>query len=59
MKLREMKADDWATYEWIEVTTQGQADREFVKGKLRTPDEVVQAIKDWDIAQPYYIVAAA
>lgn len=47
--LKEITDMEWVVYEWIEVTTGGDTERKFIRGRERTPDEAATAQHDWDI----------
>jgi hypothetical protein len=46
--LDEIGKREYAMFHWQDVTVMGDARRMFVKGFERTPEEMVQAAKDYD-----------
>jgi hypothetical protein len=46
--ITEITKDEYIAYEWIEVTSLTDLFRMFVRGRERTPEEALQASKEWD-----------
>ena len=48
-KLSEITRNEWIRYQWFDSTQQGDEERMFTKGLLRSPDEAYQAMETWDV----------
>ena len=53
IELHDINRAMWIAYEWIEVTAYGEIERQFIQGKMRTPEEGARAAGDWDIWWPF------
>jgi hypothetical protein len=51
--LREITRTEWIKYRWIDVTEMGYEDRMLTQGPPRTPDEMVQAMNDWEETEEF------
>jgi hypothetical protein len=51
--LREITRTEWIKYRWIDVTEMGDEDRMLTQGPPRTPDEMVQAMNDWEETEEF------
>jgi hypothetical protein len=47
--LAELTLEEWARWRWAEMTASGDKVRTFQRGKERTPDEVAQALQQFDV----------
>jgi predicted RecB family nuclease len=48
--LKDITRTEWIKYQWIDVTQMGDEERIMLQGFLRTPDEMMMAIEEWDIS---------
>ena len=44
--LRTISAEEWVRFQWFDCTTFDDAERRFVCGRLRSPDEAASALRD-------------
>jgi hypothetical protein len=58
VKLSEITRPDWVVYHWIEVTSFFDAERSFIRGKRRSPEEGARAAEDWDFWHPSSVLIA-
>ena len=47
--LDEISEEQWALYHWTEVTSPGDAQRRFIRGYQRTPEEAAKAYEEWSV----------
>lgn len=43
-----IRRDEWVAWDWIEVTEFKDSERQFIRGRERTPDEGARAASEWD-----------
>lgn len=51
--LSQITREEWVTYQWIDVTQMGDEERIFMRHYKRTPDEMAQAMMDWEETEEF------
>ena len=46
--LSEITRKEWIQYQWYDSTQMGDSERRMTMGYQRTPDEMYQAMEEWD-----------
>jgi hypothetical protein len=52
---KDIKRDEWIKWEWILVTTQGDGEQKYIKGRERTIEDCITAANQWDFLHAVYI----
>jgi hypothetical protein len=52
-KLSEISREEWISYQWADVTQMGDSERVFLRGYQRTPDEMYNAMMEWEETEEF------
>jgi hypothetical protein len=49
--LSQLTREEWIKNNWIDVTQMGDSERMMLQGMQRTPDEMYNAMMEWDMME--------
>jgi hypothetical protein len=47
-KLSDITREEWITFQWVDITEMGDSERIMLQRFQRTPDEMCQAMQEWE-----------
>jgi predicted RecB family nuclease len=55
-RLSEITREEWITFQWVDITEMGDSERMMLQRFQRTPDEMMQAMEDWEETEQFRVV---
>jgi predicted RecB family nuclease len=55
-RLSEITREEWITFQWVDITEMGDSERIMLQRFQRTPDEMMQAMEDWEETEQFRVV---
>jgi predicted RecB family nuclease len=55
-KLSDITREEWITFQWVDITEMGDSERMMLQRFQRTPDEMMQAMEDWEETEQFRVV---
>jgi predicted RecB family nuclease len=55
-KLSDITREEWITFQWVDITEMGDSERIMLQRFQRTPDEMMQAMEDWEETEQFRVV---